>query len=135
MLAVAGLVLVVIGAAAWLDEGEVVVLHTSDADGGSSIETELWIVEYQGALYVRGARHRPWLERLRTHPEVELERNGESRSYRATPVTDPGVTAGVNAAMAARYGRADWIAGALVDRHPQIAVRLDPMLVSGGSPE
>ena len=99
MLSVALLVLLVVGAALWIDEGEVVTLVTSDAVG-QHFETELWIAEYQGTLYLRGLPSRAWVERLRAVPRVELVRAGRTEIYDARVVEDPDETAAVEAVMA-----------------------------------
>jgi hypothetical protein len=126
MLAFGLLVLSVVLAAAWIDEGEIVTLRSSDAEG-QTFETELWIAEYGGELYLRGARDRLWVDRIRERSRVEVVRGGETRSYHARLVGDTHVTAGVDAAMAAKYGSADRIAGAVFERRPPVAIRLEPI--------
>lgn len=118
-------VLLAVGATVWIGGGEVVKLRTTDPDG-LTFDTELWIVEYQGRLYVRGAPHRAWIERLRKHPQVELVGAGRTGVYEAHPVEDPAITAGVNRAMEEKYGMADRIAEELFDRKTPIAIQLDP---------
>lgn len=126
MLAVGLLMLLVVGAALWIDEGEVVTLRTSDAEG-RDFETELWITEYGGDLYVRGTLNRPWVKRLRAQPRVELVRAGRTEVYRAQLVEDAGVAAGVGAAMVEKYGNAERLAEAIFDLQPPVAIRLDPL--------
>ncbi len=123
--------------ALWLDEGEVVTLHTYDASG-QEFETQLWIAEMAGDLYLRGTPDRRWVARLQTRPDVRLERGGETSAHRALRVDDPAIAAAVDAAMAEKYGLADRIAAALFDRRLAVAIRLEPTAngghVSAGPP-
>jgi hypothetical protein len=120
------LVLGVVGAALWLDEGEVVTLYTTDADG-HRFDTELWITDYAGHLYVRGAANRAWVQRLQKRPRVELEGAGRNGSYEARPIRDAAVTAAVKAAMEEKYGAAELLAETVFERREPLAIRLDPV--------
>jgi hypothetical protein len=111
---------------AWVHEGEVVTLTTWDA-GDHPRRSRLWIVEVDGAPYLRadlpGAS---WLARLRARPQVEVQRNGERARYQAVPVDDPAVREAVARAMAAKYGLLDELLGAVVrDDGRAQPVRLD----------
>ena len=137
MRAVLGVVGVVAAAivlgALWLDEGEVVILFSTDA-AENTHHTQLWTVELDGAHYLRASTSNvAWLARLRAHPVVELDFGGRTVEYRATPLTDADVRERVNVAMAHKYGLADRIWGAWGDRDASIPIRLDPTeaLLSG----
>ena len=105
--------------------GEVVVLRTSDA-AGETQETRLWIVQVDGADYLRaGNPQSSWLVRLRESPEVEVERAGVSAPYRAELV--PEMSPKVDAMIAEEYGLADRYIGLIRSEGESIAVRLDPL--------
>ena len=111
----------------WLEEGEVVQLTTYDARAHGH-ETELWIVEVDGRLYLRadlpGAG---WLDRLRAHPEAELQRDGTRERVRAVPVDDPALRDAVGRAMAVKYGLVDRLLGAIRNEERAVAVLLEPI--------
>jgi ABC-type uncharacterized transport system YnjBCD ATPase subunit len=115
---------VVVGAAT-LDEGEVVRLMIVD-DEGRLHETDLWIVEFSGQTYLRAAQPDAlWLELLRKHPDVTLERDGAERAYHAMP-DDAGVQRErVSLEMARKYGFADRFWSLVADRSRSLAIRLD----------
>jgi hypothetical protein len=125
--------LIVFVTAFGIDEGEVVNLLTVDASG-AQFETQLWIIEHDGALYLRAGRPAArWLARLRAHPEVQVERGGTTRAYRAVPLDDPATRAAVNQGMAEKYGQADrWIAR-IFDRDHTVPIRLEPLESAGRS--
>jgi hypothetical protein len=113
--------------AGWLKEGEVVQLTTYDARAHEH-ETELWIVDVDGRLYLRadlpGAG---WLDRLRANPEAELRRDGTRERVRAVPVDDPALRDAVGRAMAAKYGLVDRLFGAIRDEDRAVPVLLEPV--------
>lgn len=117
-----------------IPEGEVVTLQTQGPDG-DQYQTQLWVIEDQGELYLRahyaGAK---WLARIRQHPRVELRRGDASDSFLAKPVDDPEVRRAVNRAMAAKYGLADRLASSLWDPKRSIPVQLDRDSASSGRP-
>jgi hypothetical protein len=122
----AGIALAALGTYLAAERTEVAVLRTTDA-GGIVHETKLWVVDVDGATWVRVAHPaRAWFERLRANPDVELVRSGVARPYRAVAMQDPGVRERVDAAFAAKYGVTDWWYGLLVRRDP-VPVRLDPI--------
>jgi hypothetical protein len=128
LILILGLLLATVAiASSWVDEGEVVQLTTFDA-GDREHETDLWIVDVDGRLYVRadlpGA---DWLERLRAKPEAELRRNGDHERVRAAPVDDPEVRAAVERAMAAKYGLLDRLVGVIRDEAKAVTVRIEPI--------
>lgn len=105
--------------------GEVVTLHTRDADGGE-VSTSLWLVEHGGQLYLRaGQQGSGWLERLKAESRVEMERAGQRRIYRAVEAED--VRDPVNELMAEKYGWADAFIGVMRDDSQTVPVRLDPV--------
>lgn len=126
MLGVGLLVLLIVGAAIWIDEGEVVTLRTTNAEG-QHFDTELWIADYDGHLYVQGAPTRAWVKRLQEHPRVELEGSGRSGSYEAHPVRDARIAAAVKAALQEKYGAVEVLAEVVFERREPIAIRLDPV--------
>ena len=114
---IAGLVLV--------DEGELVTLQTRGLDG-DRYETQLWVIEEEGELYLRA--HYPgakWLRRIRHQPEVELSRGDTRSPFLARPLDDPELRRAVNRAMAAKYGLADRLASALWSPEKSILIHLD----------
>jgi hypothetical protein len=138
LLVLAGLVvgLIVFIAAFGVDEGEVVNLTTVDASG-ARFETQLWIIEEDGQLWLRAGRPAAqWLARLRAHPEVEIQRGEDIAEFRAVPVDGPTARAAVNRAMAAKYGRADRMIARVFDRDSAVPIRLDPVPAANAhSPE
>ena len=106
--------------------GETVTLTTTDA-AGTTHETPLWIVDYEGSMWLRaGSASAGWLERIGAHSRVDVERGGATQAYRAISVPD--ATDEINAQMALKYGFADRLVGILVpgSRGHSMAVRLDP---------
>jgi hypothetical protein len=134
MLAVGLLVAGVLAATLLIDEGEVVTLHTSGSNG-DHYDTQLWVVEEGGELYLRAHFSRArWLARVREHPEVELRRGDQSQHFVAGPLDDPQVRRAVNRAMAEKYGLADRLASALWDPQSSVPVHLDRNGGSAGGP-
>lgn len=106
------------------ESGEVVVLTSVDASGGSH-ETRVWVVDLEDGTYLRaGTAQQAWLLRVRARPLVTLERGGEQREVRLVVSED--MTATVNAHMAYKYGVADMVVGALVPRSNAVALRVVP---------
>ena len=105
--------------------GEGVTLHTVDGSGGEHT-TSLWVVELDGAQYLRGGDGASgWVQRLRENPEVRVERGGEVAPYRA--VIEPGRVREIDALMAEKYGAADAIIDVIRDPAQSVAVRLEPI--------
>jgi len=130
--AIAVLVAVCVVGALLLDEGEIVTLVTEDAEGCH--ETQLWVVEIEGAQYLRASSERvAWLARLRREPRVELVRGhgatAERRAYIASVVTlDPDLRASIDRAMAEQHGLADRVWQVLTARRGGVVpVRLLPV--------
>jgi hypothetical protein len=128
LVAVVGLVVVLLGGMrlSW-ELGEVVVVRAQDDDGAFH-DTRLWVVDVDGAAYVRtGNPQSPWLLRVRAHPDVEVTRAGATASFRAVPVEDPGIRDRVNAAVAEKYGFSETTLRATFLTPERVTpVRLDP---------
>ena len=117
-----------------VDEGEVVTLCTQ-GEAGDRYDTQLWVIEHGGEIYVRAHFSRAkWLARIRNHPEVDLHRAGASQSFQAGPVDDPEVRRSVNRAMAAKYGFADRLASLVWHPKRSIPVHLRRIHVSARQP-
>jgi hypothetical protein len=123
-----GLAVVVVALATiWVDEGEVAKLVTFDSRQ-QAFDTELWIVDIEGRTYVRAADpESDWLERLRTHPELQLRRNDSVSRVRGVPSDDPAVREAVNDAMRRKYGSVDRVVGWVRDRSRCVPVWLEPL--------
>lgn len=104
--------------------GEVVTLHTQDADGAWQT-TPLWIVDAQDGTYLRaGQPESGWLLRLRANPEVKLERDGKTQPVRL--VETPEAVAAVNQMMSGKYGWADDFVGLMAgDRSQSLALKVE----------
>lgn len=121
-IAVAGVVL----ASMLVDEGEVVTLVTKNVDG-AELDTQLWIVQLDGQLYLRsGSPHARWLARLRANPQVTLKRGEEKLAFTAIPKDDPAIRKAVNGLMAEKYGYADRPLRYLFDRNRSVPILLEP---------
>ena len=119
------LVLVALGTYVAGEQTEVAVLHTVD-DAGAPHATKLWVVDHEGAAWVRVARpERLWFQRLQTHPQIEITRDGRTQTVIAKPDRSPAARAAIDAAFRAKYGLVDWWYGLLLRSNP-IPVRLDP---------
>jgi hypothetical protein len=104
---------------------EVVVLRTFDAEGAPH-ETKMWVVDRDGAPWVRVANpERDWYRRLQADPRVELVRGGRVLALRAEPDPSPATRAAVDAAFAAKYGLTDAWYGWLL-RRGAVPIRLAP---------
>ena len=106
------------------ESGEVVVLSTAD-ERGTIHETRLWIVEHDGALWLRaGAPSSAWLARLRHRSDVVVLRGGVRRRFRAVTSEDAGVRDAINARIAEKYGWAESLIGLTRDVSASVPVRL-----------
>lgn len=106
--------------------GEVVYVTTTD-ETGAKFKTPLWIVEHDGRKWLRAdSKDVTWLPRLETHPRIGVQRGEKTTAYDATLVAE--ATSEVDRLMAAKYGFADRLVGALVpgSRGASLAIRLDP---------
>jgi hypothetical protein len=84
---------------------EIVVLHKWTGDGEQS-RPRLWIVDDGDRTWLHhGYADTPWIVHLEDDPIVEVERDGETRRYRATP--DPAADPKVHRLLRDKYGAAD----------------------------
>ena len=105
------------------ESGEVVVVESIAADGTAN-ETRLWVVEHEGAMWLRdGAGGAGWHQRMRDNPLVKVTRGEETHSLSAQPV--PEKTQVINQLMNEKYGWADDFIGMLFGRDNSVAIRLD----------
>jgi hypothetical protein len=110
-----------------LEGREVVVLRTRGVDG-SPRATRTWVADDGGAVWIEAAfPERPFFQQLRANPDVELERGGVMRRYRAVPVPNPAGHEHVRQLLAEKYGWADWWVGLLQDTSGSVGVRLEPV--------
>jgi hypothetical protein len=128
---VAAAALVVVWA---LESAEVIVLHTRDA-AGAPRTTRIWVADDEnGTPWIEAANSdRSWYRDLQANPDVEIERSGTTRRYRAVPVLGPEGHATVRRLLAERYGPRDTIVGWLADTSGSIGIRLEPPRLTGVS--
>jgi hypothetical protein len=109
------------------ETGEVVVLHTTGADG-ASLTTRLWIVDDADGAWLRaGHDGSSWFRDLEARPDVEVERGGETLAVRAVPSRDAADRARINALTATKYGWAESLYGMVSSRDDAaIPIRLEP---------
>jgi hypothetical protein len=80
------------------------VLHTFDEDG-QRYETRMIVIEDGETLWVQSGHHfRGWYHRLRKNPDVELDRGGKRRSFRAVALETPAAKAHMREMLIARVG-------------------------------
>jgi hypothetical protein len=102
---------------------EVVVLHTTGADGTSQT-TRLWIVDDADGAWLRaGHDGLPWFRNLEARPDVVIER----LAVRTVPSRDPSDRARINALTATKYGWAESLYAMVSDSdNAAIPIRLEP---------
>lgn len=84
---------------------EIAVLHRWEPDGETT-RARLWIVDSGATAWLHhGYPDTPWIRRLETDPVITVERGGQTRRYRATPM--PEADAEVHRLLRAKYGFAD----------------------------
>ena len=104
---------------------EVVTLRTPVA-GAGWMESRLWVVDHDGAVWLHSAGA-GWLARFEGDPIVELRRGDEVRRYRASLV--PGPHPAIDALLRQKYGVADrWVRFLAPCDESVVPVRLDPVL-------
>jgi hypothetical protein len=118
-------VLVVLAHFAFIEIGrEVVTLRTQLPDG-TWRETRLWVVDDGGSTWLHSGGAE-WRKRFDGDPVVELERNGQIRSYRAHAM--PGPHPEIDRLLREKYGIADrWVRFISPDNENVVVVRLDPL--------
>ncbi|MDA1076115.1 MAG: hypothetical protein O3A63_15350 [Proteobacteria bacterium] len=104
--------------------GEVVVLTIPVDEGTNSVR--LWVVDVEGVAYLRaGDESSGWYQQLMKAPTVNVERNGVSVAYIATPALD--LRPQVAEKMHAKYGwRDEYVALLVGGRENAIPVALQP---------
>jgi hypothetical protein len=108
------------------ESGEVVVLHTTGADGAGHT-TRLWIVDDTDGAWLRaGYDGLPWFRDLEARPDVAIERGGDTHAVRAVPSRNPADHARINALTAAKYGWRDSLYAMVGGGKVAIPIRLDP---------
>ena len=107
------------------ETGEVVVLHTTDADG-HDVTTRIWVVDYDGAQWLRAGRAESgWYGRLAAQPDIRVERADVIAAYVAVPT--PEARQIVNDLMRRKYGWRETVIAAMVGgRDSAIPIRLQP---------
>jgi hypothetical protein len=121
--------LLVLGHLALIEVGrEVATLRTQRPDGTWQA-TRLWIVDDGGSAWLHSAGA-DWAARFAGDPVVEVERNGETRRYRAHAV--PGPHPRIHQLLREKYGVADrWVRFVGPDDETVLPVRLDPLPAAG----
>jgi len=117
------------GAVTWiaLEGNEVAVLRTR-TPAGDFDETRVWVADVEGAALIEAATpERAWYQSLRTHPEVELLRDGAPLRYRAVPEPGPEGRQRIRTLLRLKYGWADWWVCLLQDTSDSVLVRLEPL--------
>jgi hypothetical protein len=104
--------------------GEVVTLHTQDAEGAWQT-TPLWVVDAQDGTYLRaGQPGSGWLARSRANPEVKLERDGQTQPVQL--VETPEAVVAVNLMMSEKYGWANAFVSLMAgDRSKAIPLKVE----------
>ena len=104
------------------ETGEVVVV-TTDAGGGESATTRLWVVDHDDAQWLRvGVEGAGWFGRMISNPVISMQRGEVSAEYAAVPV--PAAITTVRGLMREKYGWRDWWVGMFVDQESATPVRL-----------
>ena len=86
---------------------EVVVVH-EPTPAATTHRSRLWIVDGDGVSWIHpgNANAQWWVAHMEAHSTVEVERGGQTRSYRASG--DPAADPKVHQLMRRKYGFADW---------------------------
>src|SRR5262245_7978524 len=106
--------------------GNTAVLRTFD-EKGQPRDTVLSLLDDGGTLWVEsGHWFRGWYHRVRSNPDVELVRGGETRPYRAVPVDTPEALERVQKLMGRGRGAGYWVGRTMLLFAPIKPVRLDP---------
>ena len=107
------------------ETGEVVVVAT-DAGGGESATTRLWVVDHADSQWLRvGVEGAGWFGRMTSNPLIGMQRGGTTAEYTAVPV--PAAIPTVRGLMREKYGwRDSYIEFLFGGKAEAMAVRLDP---------
>jgi hypothetical protein len=107
-----------------LEGNEVVVLRTVEASG-TARRTRTWIADADGYAWIEAANpERSFLDDLRAHPEVTLERDGGVRQCDSVVLPNPEGHLRIRRLLADKYGWADGWIGSLTDTSQSVAIRL-----------
>jgi alpha-D-ribose 1-methylphosphonate 5-triphosphate synthase subunit PhnH len=107
------------------ETGEVVVLTTLDQSTGAPVTTRLWVVDHQGAVWLRGDVTSGWTRRvLAQSSSVMLERDGRHQAFAIA--AEPAQVASVNQLMREKYGWRDQLISIMAPREDSVALRLTP---------
>jgi len=124
--------LALLACVAWLEGGELGVLVPADPSR-PQVETRLWVVDVDGATYVRApTAETVWLDRLLAG-QVRLQRGETTVLVRAVPVDDPRTQRAVNEAMQRKYGVFDRFFGQLHGEDASLPIRLEPITATAFS--
>lgn len=106
---------------------EIVTVRTTDANGITA-ETRLWIVDHQGAAWLRsGMKTSGWYVRIVGNPNVEVERGGTWTRMHAQPIHNTDLRDRIHALMAEKYGLADRFISTLRDATESVPIHLEPL--------
>lgn len=105
------------------ETGEVVVLTSTDSLD-KPVETRLWLVEHEGAWYLRaGHAQAGWYQQILAQPQIKLERNAQNLAYTAQPQAE--LKARINQLMRDKYGWRDAYISFFFSRDAAIPVLLE----------
>lgn len=108
------------------ESGEVVVLTTVDQATGDNATTRLWVVDYDGAMWLRGDAQSGWTQRaLAQTTPVLLERDGGRHAF--VVASEPTQAALLNQLMREKYGWRDQLISMMAPREDSVALRLTPV--------
>ena len=101
------------------------VLHIPAVARNQDTFVTLWVVEGRQSLWIRAERRqRLWLDLLRGNPLIDLTRNGQTVTYRASPLDDRKAQAYVDRMFLKKYGLADRLRGLGMPRDT-VPIRLE----------
>lgn len=105
------------------ETGEVVVLTTQDQTTSEPVTTRLWVVDHDGAMWLRGDIQSGWSQRVLAQPApVQLER--DNVSYTLSVAAQPAQVELVNQLMRQKYGWRDQLISLMAPREDSVALRL-----------
>ena len=105
------------------ETGEVVVLTTQDQTTNEPVTTRLWVVDHEGAMWLRGDMQSGWSQRALAQPEpVQLER--ANVVYTLVVTAQPAQVTLVNQLMRQKYGWRDQLISVMAPREDSVALRL-----------
>ena len=108
------------------ETGEVVVLTSVDQAISAPTTTRLWVVDHDGAMWLRGDAASGWTQRvLAQSMPVVMERNGVRYEFVVT--SEPERLALVNQLMREKYGWRDQFISMMAPREDSVALRLTPV--------